>query len=88
MHHEEKQPFSWKHTLGSTLAWWYTVVLGWTTRIYWFKTEEAKKLEEQKAAAKAEEDAKRAAEQKAIDAHRTDSFFCLFSFDRILCTRL
>ena len=35
----EKTPFSLKHTLGSTLAWWYTLFLGWTTRIYWFKTE-------------------------------------------------
>lgn len=46
MHHEEQKPFSWKHTLGSTLAWWYTVLLGWTTRIYWFKTDEAKELED------------------------------------------
>lgn len=45
MHHEEQKPFSWKHTLGSTLAWGYTVLLGWTTRIYWFKTDEAKELE-------------------------------------------
>ncbi len=45
MHHEEQKPFSWKHTLGSTLTWWYTVLLGWTTRIYWFKTDEAKQLE-------------------------------------------
>lgn len=43
---EEKKPFSLKHTLGSTLAWWYTLFLGWTTRIYWFKTDEAKALEE------------------------------------------
>ena len=47
MHHDEQKPFSWKHTLGSTLAWWYTVLLGWTTRIYWFKTDEARQLEEQ-----------------------------------------
>ena len=46
MHHAEQKPFSWKHTLGSTLAWWYTVFLGWTTRVYWFKTDEAKQLEE------------------------------------------
>ena len=46
MHHEEQKPFSWKHTLGSTLAWGYTVFLGWTTRVYWFKTDEAKRLEE------------------------------------------
>ena len=43
----EKTPFSLKHTLGSTLAWWYTLFLGWTTRIYWFKTDEARALEEQ-----------------------------------------
>ena len=47
MHHDEQKPFSLKHTLGSTLAWWYTLFLGWTTRIYWFKTEEARTLEEQ-----------------------------------------
>ena len=47
MHHEEHKPFSLKHTLGSTLAWWYTVLLGWTTRIYWFKTEQASQLEKQ-----------------------------------------
>ena len=43
---EEKKPFSLKHTIVSTFAWWYSVFLGWTTRVYWFKTEEAKKLEE------------------------------------------
>ena len=36
----------WKHAAGSTLAYWYTVFLGWTTRIYWFKSEEGKQLEE------------------------------------------
>lgn len=36
---------SWKHFLGSTLAYWYTVFLGWTTRIYWFKTPEAQQIE-------------------------------------------
>lgn len=46
MHHEEQKPFSLKHTIGSALAWGYTVFLGWTTRIYWFKTEEARQLEE------------------------------------------
>lgn len=45
MSHAEKTPFSFKHTLGSTLAWWYTLFLGWTTRIYWFKTKEAQQLE-------------------------------------------
>ena len=39
---EEKKPFSLKHTIVSTFAWWYSVFLGWTTRVYWFKTEEAK----------------------------------------------
>lgn len=38
---------SWKHAVGSTLAYWYTVFLGWTTRIYWFKTEEALRLEKE-----------------------------------------
>lgn len=37
----------WKHAVGSTLAYWYTVFLGWTTRIYWFKSEEGKRLEEE-----------------------------------------
>lgn len=32
---------SWKHAVGSTLAYWYTLFLGWTTRIYWFKSQEA-----------------------------------------------
>lgn len=36
----------WKHTVGSTLAYWYTLFLGWTTRVYWFKTDEAKALED------------------------------------------
>ena len=46
MHHKEQKPISWKHIVGSTLAWWYTAFLGWTTRIYWFKTDEAKQLED------------------------------------------
>lgn len=37
----------WKHAVGSTLAYWYTVFLGWTTRIYWFKSEEGERLEEE-----------------------------------------
>lgn len=41
-----KKPFSLKHTVGSTLAWWYTLFLGWTTRIYWFKTQEAQQWEQ------------------------------------------
>ena len=43
-----KQPakFGLKHVIGSTLAYWYTLFLGWTTRVYWFKTDEAKALEE------------------------------------------
>lgn len=36
---------SWKHFLGSTLAYCYTVFLGWTTRVYWFKTPEAQQIE-------------------------------------------
>lgn len=43
---QDTKKFSLKHTVGSTLAYWYTLFLGWTTRIYWFKTEEAKQLEE------------------------------------------
>lgn len=41
----DKKPFSLKHTVGSTLALWYTIFLGWTTRVYWFKTKEAEALE-------------------------------------------
>lgn len=37
----------WKHALGSTLAYLYTVFLGWTTRIYWFKNEEGKRIEQE-----------------------------------------
>lgn len=37
----------WKHAVGSTLAYWYTVFLGWTTRIYWFKSEEGQRLEKE-----------------------------------------
>ncbi len=42
-----QSPYSWKHALGSTLAYWYTVFLGWTTRIYWFKTQEGARLEDE-----------------------------------------
>lgn len=41
----QKTNASWKHALGSALAYWYTVFLGWTTRIYWFKTDEFLQLE-------------------------------------------
>jgi len=44
-HTSEKKPFSLKHTVGSTLALCYTLFLGWTTRVYWFKTKEAEALE-------------------------------------------
>lgn len=37
----------WKHAVGSTLAYWYTLFLGWTTRIYWFKSEEGMQLEKE-----------------------------------------
>ena len=37
--------FGLKHVIGSTLAYWYTLFLGWTTRVYWFKTKEAEELE-------------------------------------------
>ena len=43
----EKKQFSWKHTIGSALAYWYTMFLGWTTRVYWFKTEEFETLEKE-----------------------------------------
>ncbi|MBR4356196.1 MAG: lysophospholipid acyltransferase family protein [Elusimicrobiaceae bacterium] len=36
----------WKHTLGSALAYYYTLFLGWTTRVYWFKTPETESLEQ------------------------------------------
>lgn len=43
-----KQPVQytdWKHAVGATLAYWYTLFLGWTTRIYWFKNEACESLE-------------------------------------------
>jgi len=44
----QSSPYTdWKHAVGSTLAYWYTVFLGWTTRIYWFKTAEGKQLEDE-----------------------------------------
>lgn len=43
----EKRPFSPKHTLGAWLAYAYTMFLGWTTRVYWFKTDEFLDLEKQ-----------------------------------------
>lgn len=44
---QSSQYTDWKHAVGSTLAYWYTVFLGWTTRIYWFKTAEGKQLEDE-----------------------------------------
>ncbi|MDY3911538.1 MAG: lysophospholipid acyltransferase family protein [Elusimicrobiaceae bacterium] len=41
----EKKKISWKHVIGSTLAYWYTMFLGRTTKIYWFKSEEALKFD-------------------------------------------
>lgn len=41
----KSKTYSFKHALGSALAYWYTVFLGWTTRIYWFKTDEFLQLE-------------------------------------------
>ena len=35
----------WKHALGSCLAYYYTLFLGWTTRVYWFKNEESQAIE-------------------------------------------
>lgn len=43
----KSKTYSFKHALGSTLAYWYTLFLGWTTRIYWFKTEEFLQLEKE-----------------------------------------
>lgn len=41
----EKKKVSWKHVLGSGLIYLYTLFLGWTTRIHWFKTPEAEEME-------------------------------------------
>ena len=35
----------WKHAIISSFAYYYSVFLGWTTRVYWFKTPEAEQLE-------------------------------------------
>ena len=35
----------WKHSLVSAFAYGYTLFLGWTTRVYWFKNEETEQLE-------------------------------------------
>lgn len=35
----------WKHAIVSSFAYYYTLFLGWTTRVYWFKTPEAEALE-------------------------------------------
>ena len=43
----EQKQVSWKHVIGSTAAYWYTLFLGWTTRVYWFKTEEFEALEKE-----------------------------------------
>lgn len=43
----KKKKVSWKHVIGSNLIYWYTLFLGWTTRIYWFKTEEALQFEKE-----------------------------------------
>ena len=43
----EKKQVSWKHIIGSAAAYWYTLFLGWTTRVYWFKTEEFEALEKE-----------------------------------------
>lgn len=41
----QKKNVSWKHVIGSNIIYFYSIFLGWTTRIYWFKTEEALQLE-------------------------------------------
>ncbi len=43
----EKKKVSYKHVLGSALAYAYSVFLGWTTRVYWFKTDEFLQLEKE-----------------------------------------
>ena len=43
----EKKTVSWKHVLGSWAIYAYTLFLGWTTRIYWFKTDEFLQLEKE-----------------------------------------
>ncbi len=43
----KQQSVSWKHRLGSWLVYAYTMFLGWTTRIYWFKTDEFLELDKQ-----------------------------------------
>jgi len=35
----------WKHALVSAFAYYYTLFLGWTTRVYWFKTPASEELE-------------------------------------------
>lgn len=42
---QPKEYTDWKHAVGSTLAYWYTLFLGWTTRVYWFKNEPTEALE-------------------------------------------
>ena len=45
---KNNQPYTdWKHTLVSAFAYYYTLFLGWTTRVYWFKTPEAETLEKE-----------------------------------------
>lgn len=43
----EKKKVSWKHVLGSFAGYLYTLFLGWTTRIYWFKSEDGLKMEKE-----------------------------------------
>ena len=35
----------WKHALVSAFAYYYTLFLGWTTRVYWFKSPASEELE-------------------------------------------
>ena len=45
---KKNRPYNdWKHAVISTFAYCYSVFLGWTTRVYWFKNESAETLEKE-----------------------------------------
>lgn len=46
-HTPEQTKVSWEHRIGSWLVYAYTLFLGWTTRVYWFKTDEFLALDKQ-----------------------------------------
>ena len=43
----DQKTVSLAHRVGSWLVYAYTLFLGWTTRVYWFKTDEFSELEKQ-----------------------------------------